>query len=339
MPKSTPGERLDALLGARSLSEPVAAARPAAVPRQMYESWVHSQDGSESSTGDAVPEVLARARTRIAQLHSFESSLIGFNLNVTSAVDALQRVDTLKVQIDASAGELSKTNELLQHEAIELDRTRESLKEALAPFDELDRLVDRLGLTPGATGLTTLTATADFVDVLEKLTQIEVSFHEHPEYRDSAAALKSCTQLRKRSLAMAKSQVTDALNQAVRAALGKPTDKLESSMVYTKFSSVADSANKIIALIQRYANDEDTVLDECRQLYCSQRLALLKPVVSNFFAVRPIVSSESIPSSPTYLTACALFASVYGTTGRFVVSRCHGRCATRQCVFGTRLSP
>ena len=155
------------------------------------------------------------------------------------------------------------------------------------------------------------------LDVLDKLVHVEKFFAEHPQFRDSAAALKTCGQLRKRSLAMAKSQVTDALNLAVRSALGQPTDKLESSSVYIRFSGVAEKVNKIVLLMHRYANDDDAVLEECRQLYCGQRLALLRQVVTSFFAVR--------------LRGCPREATSLSLSSRRSLSRVWGCGARRTC--------
>lgn len=217
------------------------------------------------------------------------------------------------------SGELSAAAERLQAEEATLSRHAEEIGAPLRHYDAVDRIGPTVGVLFKDGGRTVVRGLArikvdneDFPDVLDDIDAAVEFFGDNGgrealqaiertarSRRDAAeeALLSGTVQYYKRALTLHEAalflireavadrinqttkDVTDALNLK-RDPIG--ADKLEASLVYTRFHGISSRSNALIGIVKARADRTEQyqdLLTMCRNAYCGSRESLLRLTV------------------------------------------------------------
>ena len=217
------------------------------------------------------------------------------------------------------SGELSAAAERLQAEEATLSRHAEEIGAPLRHYDAVDRIGPTVGVLFKDAGRTVVRGLArikvdneDFPDVLDDIDAAVEFFGDNGgrealqaiertarSRRDAAeeALLSGTVQYYKRALTLHEAalflireavadrinqttkDVTDALNLK-RDPIG--ADKLEASLVYTRFHGISSRSNALIGIVKARADRTEQyqdLLTMCRNAYCGSRESLLRLTV------------------------------------------------------------
>lgn len=276
---------------------------------------LHQEEKSDESAVvvGATLEKTADTVDHLVQLLKHTTSL---RLALRASINIADDISNRHAELLRHSGELSAAADRLQDEEGMLTNHAEEIGLPLKHYDA----VDRIGVAVGVLfkGKTTVRGLAkvkvdndDFPLVLDQIDEAVAFFCRESGGREVLQAAekarkkgKSQQQLLsgnieyfRRALALQEAaldlvreavvervaytstQVADALN-IPKAPI--PADKLEASLVYTRFHGISSRSNRLLTLVRRRLNQGDAyaeLLHLCRATYCNSRETLLKVTV------------------------------------------------------------
>ncbi|CAB9508404.1 Golgi complex subunit 3 [Seminavis robusta] len=274
------------------------------------------QEEKEDESVVVVHQTLETTADTVDHLVQLLKHTTSMRLALRASINIADDISNRHAELLRHSGELSAAADRLQEEEAMLTRHAEEIGLPLKHYDA----VDRIGLAVGVLfkGTTTVRGLAkakvdndDFPELLDEIDEA-VSFFGREcggkaalEQAEKEAAKTKSQQLVsgsieyfRRALALQEAaldlikeavverisntstQVADALNIPK---VPIPADKLEASLVYTRYHGISSRSNRLLTLVRRRLNQGDAyyeLLHLCRTTYCNSRENLLKTTVS-----------------------------------------------------------
>ncbi|XP_024387285.1 conserved oligomeric Golgi complex subunit 3 [Physcomitrium patens] len=231
----------------------------------------------------------------------------------------LARFDDLQAQHQAVATKTKMLHDACERLVMEKERLVEfadALRTKLNYFDELENISTQFHAPTMSVG------SSHFLPFLKRLDECISYVTNNPQYADSSVYLVKFKQLQSRALGMIRTHVLNVLRNAssqVQTAVkensilgggGKVaiTEGAETSVLYVRFKAAASDLKTLMQEIENRASRKEytQVLADLTSLYCEQRLALVKGVVS--YRIAEYAKKESLPSLTR--SGCAYLSQV-----------------------------
>lgn len=206
------------------------------------------------------------------------------------------------------SGELALQCERLQQEESILSERSIAVGQPLQHYDTVDAVAVRLGVLfkerNGQALMVVKGLPSLKVDNLEEYTSVLDKVYEAMEYftmmvsqnvpqvsiysAKAAALHDSALRLIKEAVADRITNITNDMHQSENgsnsaASFAVSADKLESSIVYTRFHGISSRSNSLLFIIQQRINRPlgryCEILQQCQTVYCSSRESLLQPSI------------------------------------------------------------
>ena len=276
-------------------------------------------DGAEGPAAAAA----ALAGTHLAADHlaAVVGRSTRLRLALRATVDIAEDLSNRHADLLRKSGELSAAAERLQSEEAALSRHAREIGMPLRHYDAVDRIGVLVGVLFKDGGRTVVRGLArikvdgdDFPSVLDEIDAAVAYFgdqggrealaaHEQKSGRSGRGAdadlasgtvqyYRRALSLQEAALYLVREAVADRISQTtkdVEAALNlrkEPlaADKLEASLVYTRFHGISSRSNHLLSLVTERADRAQTeqyqdLLGLCRNAYCGSREALLRLTV------------------------------------------------------------
>jgi len=288
-------------------------------PESIIRSTV--QQNKEKTTDGAavvVNQTLERTADTVDHLIQLLKHTTSLRLALRASINIADDISNRHAELLRHSGELSAAADRLQEEEAVLTRHAEEIGLPLRHYDA----VDRIGIAVGVLfkGKTTIRGLAkvkvdndDFPLVLDQIDEAVAFFGRESGGREALAQaekergkgrnsqqqqlLSGNIEYFRRALALQEaaldlireavverisntsSQVADALNIPK---VPIPADKLEASLVYTRYHGISSRSNRLLTLVRRRLNHGDAyaeLIHLCRTTYCNSRENLLKQTV------------------------------------------------------------
>ena len=262
-----------------------------------------------TSSDDIVQATLGQTLQTTTHIATILKHTNSFKLALRASINIAEDISNRHAELLRHSGELSAAADRLQAEEEMLTKHAEEIGMPLKHYDAVDRIGIQVGvLFKGKTtvrGLAKLKVdNEEFPAVLEEIDNAVDFFGRESggkealvqaerrgdltnvaiEYYRRALALQDA------ALFLIREAVVDRISQTttdVAAALNLPkvpiaADKLEASLVYTRFHGISSRSNRLLNLVKKRLHRGDAyheLLQLCRNTYCSSRESLLKATV------------------------------------------------------------
>ncbi|KAF4529520.1 hypothetical protein B566_EDAN015178 [Ephemera danica] len=217
---------------------------------------------------------------------------------IESSIHELMLLNNQFLLVANKTTALHNMSEQLMADQRRLATIASSVEERLKPFSELDRLVVQLD-SP-----TLSVASENFALLLKKLDEVTDYVERHPNYKESRTYASRCSSLLARVIALMRSFVVQALQNATQQVLpllaGVAVNNPSSGVVaipatdsqsafalfYGKFQASAPRIKAVVTLIEARQDRAEyrSLLEQCHQSYVNQREQLLSPSVRSTVA-------------------------------------------------------
>ena len=278
-----------------------------------------AERSSSSASSDPIAATLSRTYDTSDRLTTMLKHTTSLRLALRASINIGEDISKRHADFLRHSGELSAAAERLQAEEATLSRHAEEIGAPLRHYDAVDRIGPTVGVLFKDGGRTVVRGLArikvdndDFPDVLDDIDAAVEFFGDNGgrealqaiertarSRRDAAeeALLSGTVQYYKRALTLHEAalflireavadrinqttkDVTDALNLK-RDPIG--ADKLEASLVYTRFHGISSRSNALIGIVKARADRTEQyqdLLTMCRNAYCGSRESLLRLTV------------------------------------------------------------
>ena len=263
-----------------------------------------SHKGETSLTKETL-EKTADTADHLTQLLKHTTSL---RLALRASINIAEDISNRHAELLRHSGELSAAADRLQEEEAMLTRHAEEIGLPLKHYDA----VDRIGVLVGVLfkGKTTVRGLAkvkvdndDFPDVLDEIDEAVAFFGKESGGKEALqqaekqsrgkAILSGSLEYYRRALVLQEAAL-DLIREAVGERISNttaqvssalnipkvpiPADKLEASLVYTRFHGISSRSNRLLSLVRKRINHGDAyaeLLHLCRTTYCNSRETLL----------------------------------------------------------------
>lgn len=294
----------------QAMSPPPESASSIASQQQQQQSEEEKSDEASLVVG-ATLEKTADTVDHLVQLLKHTTSL---RLALRASINIAEDISNRHAELLRHSGELSMAADRLQEEEAMLTQHAEEIGLPLKHYDA----VDRIGVAVGVLfkGKTTVRGLAkvkvdndDFPLVLDEIDEAVAFFGRESGGREALQMAEKASKGKqqqllsgnieyfRRALALQEAaldlireavverishtstQVADALNIPK---IPIPQDKLEASLVYTRFHGISSRSNRLLTLVRRRLNHGDAyaeLMHLCRSTYCNSREKLLKATV------------------------------------------------------------
>jgi len=287
----------------------------AMTPPVLNPDTIKSISSSKEQYGSAVGEALDEALQKSDHLIHVLKHTTSLRLALRASINIAEDISNRHAELIRHSGELSAAADRLQGEQEMLSRHAEEIGMPLKHYDAVDRIGVLVGvLFKGRTvvrGLAKLKVdNDDFPTTLDKIDDAVEFFGRESGGKEALEAelkrqrkagsdsqISGNVEYYRRSLALQDAalylireavveristttrQVADALNiPKVPIA----ADKLEASLVYTRFHGISSRSNRLLTLVRKRLHRGEAyheLLQLCRNTYCSSRESLLKATV------------------------------------------------------------
>ena len=295
----------------QAMSPPPESASSVAAQQHQH----HYEEEKSDEASLVVGATLEKTADTVDHLVQLLKHTTSTRLALRASINIAEDISNRHAELLRHSGELSMAADRLQEEEAMLTKHAEEIGLPLKHYDA----VDRIGVAVGVLfkGKTTVRGLAkvkvdndDFPLVLDEIDEAVAFFgresggREALQMAEKASKGKHQQQLLsgnieyfRRALALQEAaldlireavverishtstQVADALNIPK---IPIPQDKLESSLVYTRFHGISSRSNRLLTLVRRRLNHGDAyaeLLHLCRSTYCNSREKLLKATV------------------------------------------------------------
>ena len=279
----------------------------------------HHQQHQEEKTDESsvlVSATLEKTADTIDHLIQLLKHTTSLRLALRASINIADDISNRHAELLRHSGELSAAADRLQEEENMLTRHAEEIGLPLKHYDA----VDRIGIAVGVLfkGKTTVRGLAkvkvdndDFPLVLDQIDEAVAFFgresggkeallqaeRERGKGNNNQQLLSGNIEYFRRALALQEAaldlireavverisntstQVADALNIPK---VPIPADKLEASLVYTRYHGISSRSNRLLSLVRHRLNHGDAyaeLLHLCRTTYCNSRENLLKQTI------------------------------------------------------------
>lgn len=264
---------------------------------------------SNEDTNDLVQTTLDKTLASTDHLIHVLKHTTSLRLALRASINIAEDISNRHAELIRHSGELSAAADRLQDEEAMLTRHAEEIGLPLKHYDA----VDRIGIAVGVLfkGKTTVRGLAkikvdddEFPDLLDEIDNAVAFFSKECGGKDAliqaekqskgSQLLSGNVEYYRRALALQDAalylireavvdRISNTSNQ-VASALNIPkvpiaADKLEASLIYTRFHGISARSNRLLGLVRRRLNRGDAyaeLLHLCRTTYCNSRENLLK---------------------------------------------------------------
>ena len=272
------------------------------------------EEGKSDEASLVVGATLENTAATVDHLVQVLKHTTSLRLALRASINIAEDISNRHAELLRHSGELSMAADRLQEEEAMLTKHAEEIGLPLKHYDA----VDRIGVAVGVLfkGKTTVRGLAkvkvdndDFPTVLDEIDEAVAFFGRESGGREALRMAEKANKGKnqqllsgnieyfRRSLALQEAaldlireavverishtstQVADALNIPK---IPIPQDKLEASLVYTRFHGISSRSNRLLTLVKRRLNHGDAyaeLLHLCRSTYCNSRENLLKATV------------------------------------------------------------
>ena len=274
---------------------------------------------SSLSQSESITSTLTRTYEAADHLTTVLKHATSLRLALRASINIGEDISTRHADLLRHSGELSAAAERLQAEEATLSRHATEIGMPLRHYDAVDRIGILVGVLFKDGGRTVVRGLArikvdneEFPDVLdeidaaveyfgnnggrEALATIERSARSRSEAADEALQsgtvqyYKRALTLHEAALYLIREAVADRINQTtkdVSQALNLrkvpiAADKLEASLIYTRFHGISSRSNALIGIVKARAGRTEQyqdLLTMCRNAYCGARESLLRLTV------------------------------------------------------------
>ena len=283
---------------------------PPAQPQQQH----HQQEEKSDEAAGVVGATLEKTADTVDHLVQLLKHTTSLRLALRASINIAEDISNRHSDLLRHSGELSAAADRLQDEEGMLTKHAEEIGLPLKHYDA----VDRIGLAVGVLfkGKTTVRGLAkvkvdndDFPLVLDQIDEAVAFFGRESGGREALQQAEKASKGKqqqllsgnieyfRRALALQEAaldlireavveristtstQVADALNIPK---IPIPADKLEASLVFTRFHGISSRSNRLLTLVRRRLNQGDAyaeLLHLCRSTYCNSREKLLQATV------------------------------------------------------------
>jgi conserved oligomeric Golgi complex subunit 3 len=266
---------------------------------------------SHLSEKGSVQETLKRTLKATEQVTTLLKHTTSMRLALRASINIAEDISNRHAELLRHSGELSAAADRLQAEEAQLSRHAEEIGMPLQHYDAVDRIGVLVGvLFKGRTivrGLAKIKVDNDeYPSILEEIDEAVEFFGnecggkealriaERNRSSDGAQNMSGSMEYYRRSLALQEaalylireavadriSQTTsDVTNHLNIAKIPIAADKLEASLVYTRFHGISARTNRLMLLVRNRLNRGEAYYDLftlCRNTYCASRESLLK---------------------------------------------------------------
>ena len=263
----------------------------------------------DSSTNDTVQDTLKKTLQTTNHITTVLKHSNSLKLALRASINIAEDISNRHAELLRHSGELSAAADRLQGEEEMLTKHANEIGMPLVHYDAVDRIGIQVGvLFKGKTtvrGLAKLKVdNEEFPAVLEEIDNA-VDFFGRESGGKEALALaekrgdfsnvaieyyRRALALQDAALFLIREAVVDRISQTttdVAAALNLPkvpiaADKLEASLVYTRFHGISSRSNRLLNLVKKRLHRGDAyheLLQLCRNTYCTSRESLLQATV------------------------------------------------------------
>ena len=279
-------------------------------------------DGSGSSSSsitresdDVVNTTLNRTADTVDHLVQLLKHTTSLRLALRASINIAEDISNRHAELLRHSGELSAAADRLQDEQAMLSQHAAEIGLPLQHYDAVDRIGVAVGVLfknqRTVRGLAKVKVdNDDFPTVLDQIDQAVAFFGRESGGRDVLAAAQKQANTKKgqqllsgnieyfrRALALQEAAL-DLIREAVVERISYtsthiadalnipkvpiPADKLEASLVYTRFHGISSRSHRLLTLVRERLNQGDAyteLLQLCRSTYCNERQKLLQPTV------------------------------------------------------------
>lgn len=264
---------------------------------------------SDASADDTVKATLGKALQTSTHITTMVKHTSSLKLALRASINIAEDISNRHADLLRHSGELSAAADRLQAEEEMLTKHAEEIGMPLQHYDAVDRIGVQVGvLFKGKTivrGLAKLKVdNEEFPSVLEEIDNAVDFFGresggkealEQAERRSDRTSVaieyyRRSLALQDAALFLIREAVIDRISQTtsdVAASLNIPkvpipADKLEASLIYTRFHGIASRSNRLLNLVKSRLHRGDAyheLLQLCRNTYCTSRESLLQTTV------------------------------------------------------------
>eukprot|EP00591_Stephanopyxis_turris_P000780 CAMPEP_0195514778 /NCGR_PEP_ID=MMETSP0794_2-20130614/6062_1 /TAXON_ID=515487 /ORGANISM="Stephanopyxis turris, Strain CCMP 815" /LENGTH=876 /DNA_ID=CAMNT_0040643093 /DNA_START=103 /DNA_END=2733 /DNA_ORIENTATION=- len=205
------------------------------------------------------------------------------------------------------SGELSSACERLQQEEAVLSKHASDIGAPLQHYDSVDEMGVKVGVLFKEGGRVVVRGLAkvkvdssEYVDLLDRIDDAMAFFGGDGGLSEGGKEYaKRSRVLHEAAIFLLKEAVVDRLKQTTRDIMSAlsipqkslPADKLEASLIYTRFHGISSRSNSLLAILQKRASGEQKNMnsgggfkyrelqEQCQSTYCTSRERLLKTSV------------------------------------------------------------
>ena len=278
-----------------------------------------AERSSSSASNDPIAATLSRTYDTSDRLTTTLKHTTSLRLALRASINIGEDISKRHADLLRHSGELSAAAERLQAEEATLSRHAKEIGMPLKHYDAVDRIGPTVGVLFKDGGRTVVRGLArikvdneDFPDVLDDIDAAVEFFGDNGgrealqaiertarSRRDAAeeALLSGTVQYYKRALTLheaalylIREAVADRINQTTKDVTDAlnlkrepiAADKLEASLVYTRFHGISSRSNVLIGIVKARADRTEQyqdLLTMCRNAYCGARESLLRLTV------------------------------------------------------------
>lgn len=268
------------------------------------------------SSGEPVEDALAKAYIASDKMTNVLKHTTSLRLALRASINIAEDISNRHAELLRHSGELSAAADRLQAEEAMLNRHAEEIGMPLKHYDAVDRIGVLVGvLSKGKTvvqGLAKIKVDTDEFPQLmdeiddaadffgnesggkqalnEEMKRRRRSTGEGQMLSGSIEYYRRALALQDAALSLIREAVVDRISQTssnVAGSLGIPkipiaADKLEASLVYTRFHGISSRSNRLLSLLRKRLNRSEVyqeLLALCRNTYCKSRESLLKMTI------------------------------------------------------------
>uniref|UniRef100_A0A7S4QLM6 Conserved oligomeric Golgi complex subunit 3 C-terminal domain-containing protein n=1 Tax=Ditylum brightwellii TaxID=49249 RepID=A0A7S4QLM6_9STRA len=268
--------------------------------------------GPKNSNNDLIEATLAQTYATADHLTSLIKHSTSLRLALRASINITEDLSKRHSELLRHSSELSAAAERLQAEETMLTQHAEEIGMPLKHYDAVDRIGILVGVLFKDGGRTVVRGLAklkvdndDFAEVLGKIDDAVDFFgnecggkevlelHGGKDAQHSSGSLeyyRRAIVLQEATLFLIQEAVVDRIKQTssdVQAVLKLPrvpiaADKLEASLVYTRFHGISSRSNMLLTIVRKRLHRSESygeLLTLCRNTYCGARETLLRNTV------------------------------------------------------------